>query len=114
MEHSGVCNAAVKKACWSTFLHESIGVPACPILFQYVVYHIFHIFIKRHHQFDKAEENIDVRLNYEEQNALRYTAGYVTRALIKKLKHSAHPLKEEMVCCLLELREDVPEHESED
>ena len=48
------------KACWSSFLHESIGVPACPIFFQYVVDHIFHILVKQHHQFDKAEENIDV------------------------------------------------------
>ena len=43
-----------------------------------------------------------------------YTAGVVTRALIKNLKRSAHPLKEEMVCCLLELQEDVSEHESQD
>ena len=79
--------------------------------------HIFHTLIIKHHQFDKAQENIDVQFNYEEQNALRYTAGYVTEALIKKLKRSAHPLKEEMVCCLLELqeaKEDVSEHESQD
>ena len=45
-----------------------------------------------------------------------YTCGYVTRALIKKLKRSAHPLKEEMVCCLVELNEpeEDTEHGSED
>ena len=57
--------------------------------------------------------SVEVKLTYEEQNALRYTCGYVTRALIKR---SAHPLKEEMVCCLVELNEpeEDTEHGSED
>lgn len=92
------------KACWSSFLFESIGVPACPIFFQYVVDCMFTVLIKQLYHFDKAGENIDVQLNYEEKNALRYTAGYVIKTLIKKLKHSAHPLKEEMSCCLLEFK----------
>ena len=32
-------------------------------------------------------------LTYEEVNALRYSAGYVPRALRKKLEHGSHPLK---------------------
>ena len=46
--------------------------------------------------------NQHIQLNYE-QNALRYTAGYIVNTLIKKLKHSAHPFKEEMMCCLIEM-----------
>ena len=38
------------KASLSSFLLESIGVPACPIFFQYVVDRTFHILIKQHHQ----------------------------------------------------------------
>ena len=49
--------------------------------------------------------SVEVKLTYEKQNAFRYTCGCITRALIKKLKRSAHPLKEEMVCCLVELNE---------
>ena len=44
-------------------------------------------------------------LDYEELNAVRYVAGYVLRALTKKMLRSAHPLKEEMVDCLDEMIE---------
>lgn len=108
------------RAMWSSFLLESIGVPACPIFFQYVVDDIFNSLIKHHFKCDEPEEEeVDdhIQLNYEEQNALRYTAGYVVNALIKKLKHSTHPLKEEMMCCLLEVDDrtegDTP-HGTED
>ena len=105
------------KTKWSSFLLESIDVSACPIFFQYVAERAFESLIKSRYQFEKTDRSVDVQLSYEERNALRYTAGYVTRALIKKLKSSTHPLKEEMVCCLLDMNEadelDTP-HESED
>ena len=48
----------------------------------------FNSLIKHHYKFDKAEEvNQHIQLNYEEQNTLRYTVGYIVNALIKKLKH---------------------------
>ena len=76
------------------------------MFYQYVIDRVFDGLIKQHYKLDKLEKmSVEVKLTYEEQNALRYTCGYVTRALIKKLKHSAHPLKEEMVCCLVELNE---------
>ena len=40
---------------------------------------------------------------YEENNALRYTAGYIPKALEKQLKRSAHPLKEKLITRLEEL-----------
>ena len=46
------------------------------------------------------------RLSYEEQNALRYAAGYIPRALRKRLERSGHPLKEELILCLLDLTDD--------
>ena len=39
----------------------------------------------------------------KKKNAIRYAAGYITRALVKKLKRSSHPMKEELVCCLIEM-----------
>ena len=45
-------------------------------------------------------------LTYKEANALRYSAGYIPRALAKKLKKSAHPLSEELSLCLLDLADD--------
>lgn len=96
------------KACWSPFCLEGIGIPACPIFFS-----TLHILIKQYHQFDKVGEN---SLTMKNRMPLG-TLLAMLQALIKKLKHSTHPLKEEMVCCLLELyepEEDVSEHESED
>ena len=42
----------------------------------------------------------------QELNALRYAAGYIPIALLKKLKKSAHPLKDELQLCLLDLLDD--------
>ena len=44
-------------------------------------------------------------------NALRYAAGYIPRALQKKLQKSAHPLKEELQLCLLDLQDDGKEED---
>lgn len=47
----------------------------------------------------------------QEMNTLRYAAGYIPRALQKKLKKSAHPLKDELQLCLLDLLNDGEEVE---
>ena len=43
------------------------------------------------------DKGIEASLTYEEKSALRYTAGYVTRAFEKKLKRSSNPLKEKLI-----------------
>ena len=40
-------------------------------------------------------------LTYEETDAIRYVAGYIPRALRKELLKSTHPLKKELMLCLL-------------
>ena len=45
-------------------------------------------------------------LDYEEHNAIRYTAGYVLRALQNKIDRSSHPLKVEVALSLEELKEE--------
>ena len=63
--------------------------------------------IKRQYPIEPKESGAEeVSLTYEEANALRYTAGYIPRALAKKLKKSAHPLSEELSLCLLDLVDD--------
>ena len=52
-----------------------------------------------------AEMINDSPLDYEESNALRYTAGYVVKSLQKKIRKSAHPLKESISLCLTEMVE---------
>ena len=51
-------------------------------------------------------------LTYEEINAIRYAAGYVPRALKKKLTKSAH-LKEDLQLCVLDLLDDGDEESNE-
>jgi hypothetical protein len=43
----------------------------------------------------ELSSDIVVPLDKMEKNSLRYMAGYVIRALEKKMRHSTHPLKEE-------------------
>ena len=45
-------------------------------------------------------------LDYEECNDLHYMAGYVIKALLKKMKKSAHPLKDTTTICLKEMIEN--------
>ena len=52
-----------------------------------------------------SEDKCSTLIDYEEANALRYSAGYVIRSLTKKLLKSTHNLKEELVLCLQEVIE---------
>jgi len=45
-------------------------------------------------------------LTINEANPLRYVAGYVCRHLRKKIEASAHPPKEEMILCLMNMVKD--------
>ena len=71
--------------------------------------------IKQHFPMEVVQSEQDVpSLDYEEVNALRYTAGYIIRGLRKNIERSAHPLMEELVLCLVEMEEkEATEHESE-
>ena len=92
------------RAKWSSFLSSSIGVTASPIFYEYVIDVAFNTLLKKHHKIDMPEEDsIEVDLDYEEKNSLRYTAGFVTRSLVKKLKRSCNPRKEQLISCLQEL-----------
>ena len=47
-----------------------------------------------------------VTLSYDEQNALRYVVGYIPKCLKDRLQHSSHPLKRELMLCLLDLTDE--------
>ncbi len=103
---------------WKHFLLQATGAPVSPIVFQYLTDKIFRRLICDHFPTPvekQAGSTSQQRLSYEEQNAMRYAAGYIPRALRKRLERSSHPLKEELVLCLLDLTEDEDgSHESED
>jgi len=84
------------------------------IFCQYVGHHVFKQLIKLSHPLDECTESSSEvqKLTYEETNALRYAAGYVPRALKKKLSKSTHPLKEDLQLCVLDLLDDGDEEAS--
>ena len=46
-------------------------------------------------------------LDYQEQNAVQYAAGYIVRHLRQRLEMGSHQLKEELVLCLEEICDDT-------
>ena len=89
---------------WRTTL-ASVSIEPSPILYQYITADtVFSHLIKENFPVDaRREEEEDVALDYQEMNALRYSAGYVIRAVRKKIKRSSHPLKNEIALCTEEL-----------
>ena len=104
---------------WQAFLQKSDNVFVSSIFCQYIGDYVFKQLIKLHYPLDESSEGAVAgcsMLTYEERNALQYAAGYVPRALKKKLNKSAHPLKEDLQLCLLDLLDDGDEdsYESQD
>ena len=103
------------KDLWAKFLRDSIRCePACPIFFQFITDAIMEELIRDHFPaVESSQKTTKASLDYEERNALRYTAGYVVRDLEKKIRRSAHPLKKELLLCILELLESGVEEEDD-
>ena len=62
--------------------------------------------IKQHFSVEVVEKENEASLDYEEKNALRYTASYVVRSLTKKLQRAAHPLKQQLILSLSTIVEE--------
>ena len=104
---------------WASHLSPISGSrDFCPIFFQFVTDVIMEELVKRYFPVPVGTvgHECEVTLDYEEHNAIRYTAGYVVRALAKKIDHSNHPHKRELGLCLAELEEESNDgdHPSED
>ena len=100
---------------WVAFLRDSCTFPAaqlCPILYQYLGHHIFRNLIKDECGFywEYDDRSTTEELTYEELNALRYTAGYVPRALKKKISaKKSDPRMKDLLSYLNELISDGSE-----
>ena len=67
---------------WKQFLMASVGSESTPILYQNITDRLFRFIIQHKLSVDKCNEKTEVyspTLSYEEQNALRYAAGYIPR-----------------------------------
>ena len=105
------------KMMWEAFLSDNLSITASPTFYQYITDAFFRSMIKEHFPVTSSdnsrEGNETVTLTYQEENALRYAAGYVTRHLVKTVKRSAIPNRDEIELCLLELNEVVSDEDDE-
>ncbi len=103
---------------WTQLMQQSLGKQASPIFYQYVTDVMFKTLVKQHTPIeptgDRASDLAAVpALDYHETNALRYAAGYVVRALPKRLpRKGSTPLQQELRFCLFELLEDGDEEDA--
>lgn len=101
---------------WEEFLQESVGCKSSPIFYQYVTDKLFRKLITSEFHVEDSHgrsESSPTELSYEEDNALRYTAGYVCRAVRKKLQREKG--SEELLLSLDELTEqDALDEDDED
>ena len=88
---------------WTSFLNNIILLPT-PTLYQHLTANIFKLLIQQHYKISSDHNAHDAHdITQHEGNALRYAAGYVCRQLKKKIERSRHPLKEELILCLMSL-----------
>ena len=100
---------------WSTFLMRTLSVDACPIFYRYITDTFFRLMIKEQLKLTKEEScSGEQSLTYNKKNALRFAAGFVIRHLQKQIKRSAHPHKDELELCLIELNDGSKAKESDE
>ena len=95
---------------WVELLKQSAGIDPLQTFYQHVTDQIFQYLIQHHFpvvstQLPESTNEIGV-LGYEEANAVRYVAGFVCRAVKKKISSSSSPLKQDVLLALWELLED--------
>ena len=99
---------------WMAFLRDSCTPSAtqlCPIFYQYVGHHNFRNLVRDECGFSLECSNLGTteQLTYEQLNTLHYTAGYVPRALQKKLTKISHPRQKDLLLYLNGLISDGSE-----
>jgi len=98
------------KTLWCDLLQKVSDADPNPIFYQFVTDEIFRCMIKENLSIEKDDIQDDRQsLSYEETNSLRFVAGYILRALKKKITSSSLPNKEELLLCLIDLLESSDE-----
>ena len=94
---------------WKTFL-SAAKMKAFPSFYQFVTHTVFRELVAIHFPVHCSESNETEHpsrpLTNEEENALRYVAGYVIRKLRERIDSSSNPRKDEMVLLLMECAGD--------
>lgn len=108
--HRVRCSLAYTSA-WKSFLGHNLETEGHPIFWQRVGDSILKALIEKSFPVIRQEAAVKSAptISHQEMNALRYAAGYVPRALRKKLIKSANPLKRQLLLCLLDVLDDGDE-----
>ena len=100
---------------WNALLKTAGCVYLSPIFYQRVTDILYKETILRLIEEDQPVDSAkEAFLTFEGKNALYFTAGYLPRALKKKLSKSAHPYKENLICCLSDMIDCVDDEADDD
>ena len=91
---------------WTVFLCKANSPCGTQVLYQHLTDLMFKSLFKSTYSLADRTFQPPCPLTINEANALRYVAGYVCRHLRKIIEASAHPLKEEMILCLMSMVKD--------
>ena len=99
------CSSDDFRHLWTSILQSTVGLSGSAIFYQAVTDKIMSDIIKEQFPVDQMSgaSNSVNSLDFQEMNALRYTAGYVLRSVTKKISRSADPLKEDLMLCLSDI-----------
>ena len=89
---------------WRSLFSHSIHSSASQSLIQFLTDKVFQTLIRIEYQMlDVSEQESNSSLSFEECNALRYVAGYVSRKIKEKLESSSDDRKNDLVLSLMEI-----------
>ena len=99
------------KHLWVSNFEHIVRKPLDGIFIQYVTQQVMEGLLKVRYPVTQTEASStsSISLTREEDNALRYVAGYIPFALWEKLQRSRHPLKEDFIICLTEFCDEAIE-----
>ena len=110
-----LCTSSSYKELWNQILARSGNTPS-PTFYQFVTHELFKELLKR--EFPVSSDTTkDVEfqaLTIEEENALRYVAGYICRKVRKNLESSKNTRKDDMIFCLFDMSGDDGSSDSDD
>ena len=91
-------------------LFKEADTQALQTLYQHLTHLMFKEMIQIHFPIAESQPSsscdVSTTTDYEEANAVRFVAGYVCRAVRKKVQASSSPLRQELLLAIWELLED--------
>ena len=84
---------------WEQFVVTAVGRKPSPIFFQHTIHEVFKQLIKEQFEMGESADKHVREPTREEENALRYTAGYVCWKIEQKIMSSALPFKGDFIDC---------------